>query len=63
METIKNICRRVRTFFIGEQYTVSLFISGAGVLHQIITAPNERRAMEEAEAIADPGYVISCKRL
>lgn len=63
METIKNICRRVRTFFTGEQYTVSLFISGAGVLHQIINAPNERRAMEEAEEIADPGYVISCKRL
>ena len=63
METIKSICRRVRTFFTGERYAVALFIAGAGVLHQIINAPNERRAMEEAEAIADPGYVLSCKRL
>lgn len=63
METIKSICRRVRTFFTGERYSVSLFIVGAGVLHQTITAPNERRALEEAEAIADPGCVLSCKRL
>ena len=63
METIKSFCRKVRTFFTGEQYAVSLFIAGGGVIRQTITAPNERRAMEEAEEMADPGCVLSCKRL
>lgn len=63
METIRSIFRKVHAFFMGEQYAVSLFISGFGVYQKTITAPNARRALEEAEEMADPGFVISCKRL
>ena len=59
--TIKNVARAIRRFFMGEAYTVAACVPGYGTFTGTINAPDKRRALEEAEAIADPGFVLSCE--
>ena len=58
--TMRNIINRIRRLFAEESYTATLCINGMGIYHCTIKAPNQRRAIEEAEAMADPGFVVSC---
>lgn len=58
--TIKNVTHAIRRFFVGEAYTVAACVPGYGTFTCTINAPDKRRALEEAEAIADPGFVLSC---
>lgn len=57
---MKRILNRIRHLFAEEKYTATLCINGMGIFRCTIKAPNQRRAMEEAEAMADPGFVVSC---
>lgn len=57
---MKRILTSIRRLFAGKKYTATLCINGMGIYHCTIEAPNQRRAMEEAVAIADPGFVVSC---
>ena len=59
--TIQKFVSALRRFFFGEAYTVAACVPGYGTFTCTITAPNQRRAMEEAEAMADPGFVLSCE--
>lgn len=59
--TLQKITKSIRRFFVGEAYTVAACVPGYGTFTCTITAPNQRRAMEEAEAMADPGFVLSCE--
>ena len=59
--TIKRFARAVRRFFVGESYTVAACLPGYGTFTCTIQAPNKRRALQEAEAMADPGFVLSCE--
>lgn len=59
--TIAKIAHSIRRFFVGEAYTVAACVPGYGTFTCTINAPDKRRALEEAEAIADPGFVLSCE--
>ena len=59
--TIQKFVSALRRFFVGEAYTVAACVPGYGTFTCTITAPNKQRAMEEAEAMADPGFVLSCE--
>lgn len=57
---LQKITKAIRHLFVGEAYTATLFLSGYGTFTCTIQAPNRQRALEEAEAMADPGIVLSC---
>ena len=59
--TITKIAKAVRRFYVGEAYTVAACLPGYGTFTCTIKAPNRQRAMQEAEAMADPGFVLSCE--
>lgn len=59
--TLNKIAKSVRRFFVGEVYTATMCLNGYGIVTCKITAPNMKRAMEEAEEIADVGVVLSCE--
>lgn len=59
--TITKFAKAVRRFFVGEAYTVAACLPGYGTFTCTIKAPNRQRAMQEAEAMADPGFVLSCE--
>ena len=58
--TLAKIAHSIRRFFVGEAYTVAACLPGYGTFTCTIKAPNRQRAMQEAEAMADPGFVLSC---
>lgn len=59
--TLQKITKSIRRFFVGEAYTVAVCLPGCGTFTCTIKAPNRQRAMQEAEAMADPGFVLSCE--
>lgn len=59
--TITKLAKAVRRFFVGESYTVAALLPGYGTFTCTIQAPNRQRALQEAEAMADPGFVLSCE--
>ena len=59
--TLQKITKSIRRFFVGEAYTVAACVPGYGTFTCTINAPDKRHALEEAEAIADPGFVLSCE--
>lgn len=59
--TIMKIAKSVRRFFVGEAYAVAACLPGYGTFTCTIKAPNRQRALEEAEAMADPGFILSCE--